>query len=384
MTMTTTDAIEAMMADDESALVRQEVSGLETITRSEVAAQLDAAHRWPRSISKFLREATTLATVSQEIAESCMYSVPRDGKMITGPSVRLAEMIASSWGNLHMGTRIVDVGDRTVTAQAVAWDLEKNARFTSEENRNILTKNGKRYGDAMIQTTCAAAASIAYRNAVFRVVPKAYVQAIYEKARQCAVGDLKTLATRRDEAFARFAKLGVTPERMFARLGIKGADDFTLEHLEQLIGVHTALKSGELQIDEAFPAPAASPVPPGTPDGRRVAMPSKGKKQPTGGEPVANGAAAEVTKASTPPPSATAPAAAPADLVDRARLLQMLREIDPAWDAPDFDAQSTIDTWTERECEQAQTWASGYLGNVPRNVRRPEHTRLARVPGEEG
>ena len=51
---------------------------------------------------------------------------------------------------------------------------------------------------------------------------------------------------------------------------------------------------------------------------------------------------------------------------------------DPAWDAPNVDAESTIATWTEAECEQAQTWARGYLGNVPRNVRRPEHTRLAR------
>jgi hypothetical protein len=132
--------------------------------------------------------------------------------------------------------------------------------------------------------------------------------------------------------------------------------------------------------------PAPSPLPAGAVEGRRYSIGNgKGKKQSAGDQPVANGAAAEPTKASTPPPSATAPADAPADLVDRARLLQMLREIDPVWDAPDFDARSSIDSWTERECADAATWARGYLGNVPRNMKRPAHTMLtARQPGEEG
>jgi hypothetical protein len=388
MAMTTTaEAIEAMMADDGVSIVKPEVGAIEAITRSEVAMQLDSAHRWPRSVSKFLRDAGSLATFSVEIAESCMYSVPRGGKMITGPSVRLAEMCATSWGNLHVGARVIEATETEVIAQAVAWDLERNVRLTVEAQRSIVGKKG-RFDDDMIRVTGMAAISIALRNAIFRVIPRAYVQAIYDKAHQCAVGDLKTLATRRDDAFARFAKLGVTPERMFARLDIKGPDDFTLEHLEQLIGMHTAIKSGELQIDAAFPAPAASPVPAGTPEGQRVKMPGKSapKKQPTPGEGVANGAAAQATeaRASTPPPSAPAPAAAPADLVDRVRLLQMLREVDPAWDDPDLDAQSTIAAWTESECAEAQKWVHGYLNNVPRNIRRPAHTMLTREPGQEG
>lgn len=275
MAMTTSDAIEAMIAQDENvSIVRPEVGALEAISRSEVAMQLDSAHRWPRSVSKFLRDATTLATMSVEVAESCMYSVPRGGKMITGPSVRLAEMIASSWGNLHVGARVIDAGETELTAQAVAWDLEKNVRVTVEAQRSITGKRG-RFDDDMIRVTGMAAISIALRNAVFRVVPRAYVDAVYSKARECAVGDLKTLVARRDDAMARFGKLGVTPERMFARLAIKGADDFTLEHLEQLFGMYTAIKGNELSIDDAFPALAQAPVPAGTPEGKRIKLGAK-------------------------------------------------------------------------------------------------------------
>lgn len=275
MTMTTTEAIEAMIAqDDNVSVVRPEVGALEAISRSEVAMQLDSAHRWPRSVSKFLRDCISLATTSVEVAESCMYSVPRGGKMITGPSVRLAEMVASSWGNLHVGARVIDAGATELTAQAVAWDLEKNVRVTVEAQRSIVGKRG-RFDDDMIRVTGMAAISIALRNAVFRVVPRAYVDAVYAKARECAVGDLKTLVARRDEALGRYAKLGVTQDRLFARLGIKGPDDYTLEHQELLVGLYTAIRSSEVSIDEAFPALAQAPVPAGTPEGKRIKLGAK-------------------------------------------------------------------------------------------------------------
>lgn len=388
MAMTTTEAIEAMMSEDGTSIVKPEVGALEAITRSEVAMQLDSAHRYPRSISKFLRNATTLATLSVEIAESCMYSVPRGGKMITGPSVRLAEMCASSWGNLHVGARVIDATDTEVIAQAVAWDLEANVRLTVEAQRSIVGKRG-RFDDDMIRVTGMAAISIALRNAIFRVIPRAYVQAIYDKARQTAVGDAKTLAARRDEILSRLGKAGVTPERVFARLDVKGSDDVTLEHLETLIGIGTAVKGGELTLDAAFPAPAPSPVPAGTPEGQRVKMPGKKRdgaatKQPAGDQPAANGAAAETPKASTPPPSAAAPAAAPAELVDRARLLQMLDESTEDWSEL-ANGAAIVASWSEVQCKAAFTWADAVLhdGDFKIQSNRPAHTLVGRQPGDD-
>jgi len=302
MAMSTTEAIDAMLAeDDRVAVVRPEVGAIEAITRSEVAMQLDSAHRWPRSPSKFLRDALSLATYSREIAESCMYSVPRGGKMITGPSVRLAEMVASSWGNLHVGARVIDATQTEVIAQAVAWDLEKNTRITIEAQRSIVGKKG-RFDEDMIRVTGMAAISIALRNAIFRIVPRAYVDAIYEKAKAVAVGNAETLVERRDESLQRLGKLGVTPERVFARLGVAGPADINREHIEILIGIGTAVKSGDLSLDEAFPAPAPSPVPDGTPEGKRIKL---GKK----------GAAAEAapTAKAEPAPAAAKAEAKPAE-----------------------------------------------------------------------
>jgi hypothetical protein len=258
--------------------------GLAAIAKSELESQLDAAHRYPRRISVWRKEAISLACWNQEVAESCMYSVPRAGKAITGPSVRLAEIMASAYGNMHVGARVTDADDSHVYAQGVAWDIEKNVRITVEVKRSILDKNGRRFNADMITVTGAAACSIALRNAVFRVIPKSYVDDVYNEARRTAVGDAKTLATRREEVVVRLGKLGVPQDRIFPALGVRGIEDIGLEQLETLIGFGTAIKAGDKSIDELFPPIAPPPIPGATvegppPEGRRISLnPKKGPK----------------------------------------------------------------------------------------------------------
>lgn len=260
--------------DGEFAQVTPNVAA--AIMRNEAEAQLDAAHKYKRSISKFLHEATGLATVTQEVAESCIYSMPRADKMITGPSVRLAEICASSYGNLQIGARVVSVEDTEVVAQGAAWDMEKNLRCMIEVRRRITNKYGKRYNDDMITMTGNAAASIALRNAIFRVVPRAFVDRIYDKAREVAVGNAKTLGTKRLQLIERFGKLGVTQDRILQRLDKKGVDDIDLDDLTLLIGLGTAIKNGESTIEEAFPVAPPAVAPPEN-DGKRMSIKGKSK-----------------------------------------------------------------------------------------------------------
>lgn len=273
MAMSRVDTFEAMAEEAEGA-AHVSTSALSAIARSEVECQLDAAHKYKRSISKFLADAQTMATLTTEVAESCMYSLPRGGKMITGPSVRLAEICASAYGNLQVAARVLDAEATEIIAQGAAWDMERNVRVTIEARRRITDKKGVRFADDMIVVTGNAAASIALRNAIFRVVPRAYVDVIYEKARSVAVGDAKTLSVRRAQVVERLNKMGVSTERVLTRIGKAGLDEIGLEELEVLIGLGTAVKEGAQRLDEAFPevsAPAPAPAPPAE-DGRRIKM----------------------------------------------------------------------------------------------------------------
>lgn len=226
-----------------------------------------------------------------------MYAVPRSGKTVSGPSVRLAEIMASAYGNLHIGARIVEIGDKEVTAQGVAWDLETNLRVTVEMKRRITNKDGKRFNEDMIGVTCAAACSIALRNAIFRVVPRAYVDQVYERCRKVAIGDAQTLVARRDEVLSRLVKFGATQDRVLAALQVEGVQDITLDHLETLIGWGTSLKQGDRTVDQVFPA-VATEVPGASQQGRKVSLRAKpaseekkAKKEP------------EPEAATTPPPA---------------------------------------------------------------------------------
>ena len=288
------DPIDALAEAEDSRIVHVSLGAVGAINKSEVEAQLDAAHKYKRSITSFLREASQLATITREVAESCIYTLKRGGKMISGPSVRLAEICASAYGNLHVGARVVDVEDREIVAQGIAWDLEKNLRVTIETRRRITKSNGTRYDDDMIMVTGNAASSIALRNAVFRVVPRSYVDSIYNKVKAVAVGDAKTLATRRAELLDRLQKLGVSQDRVLARLEKKGVEDIGLDEMELLIGLGTAIRNGEQQIDDAFPEPPPPPVPAGQ-DGKRVSLRGTKSEQkepespPQGREPGSDG-----------------------------------------------------------------------------------------------
>lgn len=251
MTMSNPDPLAEL--EIETHIERVDTKAIAVLARSELESQIDAAHKYPRSVSSFVKEAMGLATLTREVAESCIYALPRGGKVIAGPSVRLAEICASAYGNLHFGSRIIDVEDKEIVAQGVAWDIQKNLRVTVEARRRITDKYGKRYNDDMITVTGAAAGSIALRNALFRVIPRAYVDTIYAKAREVAVGNAQTLAARRVEVVARLQKIGVPVERVIPRVDRKSIDDVTLEDLEVLIGLGTAVKNGERSIDDAFP-----------------------------------------------------------------------------------------------------------------------------------
>lgn len=241
----------------EDSLETVSVTALEALNKSEIDIQISTAKKYPRSIMKFKNEALAMATLDEETASSCFYALKRkssdgDSKAIEGPSIRLAEIIGSAWGNLRYGARIVETGDRWVTAQGVCHDLEKNIAANVEVRRRITDRSGRRYSDDMIGVTCNAACSIALRNAIFKVVPMAYAKDIYEKAKKVAVGDTQTLSTRRQQMVSHFKKSGVSLEMILALLEKPSVEDIGLDDLATLKGIATAIKDGDTTIDEVF------------------------------------------------------------------------------------------------------------------------------------
>jgi hypothetical protein len=231
-------------------------SALGVISRAEIDIQIATAKAYPRSMKAFQHSAIEMATIDQETAESCFYRLPRkeDGetKWIEGPSVRLAEIVAVSYGNLRCGARLVEEGERFVTAQGVVFDMERNVFYTSETRRRITTSKGRRYGDDMIATTVNAACSIALRNAIFRAVPLALVKPVLTKAKEVAIGKGKSIGEMRLAALQNYERIGASQADVLAMLGRVGVEDITLDDIVTLRGLFTAIKDREITLEQAL------------------------------------------------------------------------------------------------------------------------------------
>lgn len=219
----------------------------------EVDVQIATAKRYPRSIKTFKDQAMQMATFDEATAAGCFYSLPRGGKPIEGPSARLAEIVLSAWGNVRADAKVVAVEDKEVVAEAMTWDLEKNVAIRVQVRRRITDKNGRRYNDDMITVTGNAACAIALRNSVFKVIPNVFTNAIYHAARLAAIGDIKTIAATRADMVDYFGKMGVPSERVFAAVGKSNIEEIGLDELASLKGVATAIKDGDISVDNAFP-----------------------------------------------------------------------------------------------------------------------------------
>lgn len=260
-----------MKQQDEEVLER-EVSDVDTATlallnKSEIDQQIATAKRYPRSIRDFRDEAMEMVTLSTEVADECIYSLPRrerdpdsgeyTTKFIEGPSARFAEIILSAWGNTRAGARVVNEDDRFVTAQGMFYDLQRNVAIVYEVKRRITGKKGNRFSDDMIGVTSNAACSIALRNAICKGIPKAFWSGIYDAAVKTLEGDINTLTQQRENALGAFAKHRVSPEMVYQLLGVKGREDIKLEHLRYLKGALNALREGDTTVEQLFSAPSS-------------------------------------------------------------------------------------------------------------------------------
>lgn len=217
---------------------------------SMVDSQISTAKRYPRSVTRFLKEVKSLACLDEETAASCMYALPRGGKTIEGPSARFAEILLYSWGNSRAEARVIAEGPTHIECEGTFYDLERNVAVRKVIKRRITNKQGRRYDDDMIGTTGNAGNSIAFRNAVFTAIPKALWKGIYEQTRLASLGKAGTLTQTRQKMLEYFAKMGIPPEKLFALLEVDGLEDVREDQIITLRGLATALKDGETTVED--------------------------------------------------------------------------------------------------------------------------------------
>lgn len=231
----------------------QEVA-IDPVERANVDSQVATAKQYPRDLKRAISNSIVMATMDVQTAQSMSYALPRGGKPITGPSVHLAKLIVSNWGNIRAEAKVVAVTDKQVISRGTCWDLENNVATSFEVRRSILNKFGKRFSDDMITVTGNAANSIAYRNAVFAVIPKAVVDQVYNAAQRKVTGDLSTedkLLARRKKCIDFFRdEYNLSEAEVVALCGKQTVNQIKADEIQLLLGIAQSLDDGDTTIEE--------------------------------------------------------------------------------------------------------------------------------------
>lgn len=220
--------------------------------KAQIDVQIATAKAYPRNLAEVLKKIETYATMDEETALDCFYKLPRGGSYIEGISVRFAEIVANSWTNIRVQSRVTDNNGKTITCQAVCHDLETNVAIMTEVKRKITDKNGKTFSEDMQVMAGNAGCSIAMRNAVLKVVPKAVTHKIIERVKQVSLGNVATLEKRRNGAVEFFVKNGVTKPQLLEFLNKTKIEEVDTDDVANLLGIATAIKEGDTTAHEAI------------------------------------------------------------------------------------------------------------------------------------
>jgi len=234
-------------------------SAAEVIEAQEKASydiQIVTAKRFPRDVKRSRDNSIAIATMDEDTAKSCGYALPRGGKPIQGPSVHLARILAQNWGNIRVESKVSEITHNQVVSQAVCFDLENNYAVKVEVRKKIVGSKGQRYNDDMITVTGNAANSIAFRNAVFAVIPKAVTDSVYKATRNLIAGDLSSeekMIKRRNQAVEYFKdNYGATEEEILQVLGVGSMNAIRQDQIVLLLDLDQAIKDGDTTPADAF------------------------------------------------------------------------------------------------------------------------------------
>lgn len=291
-------------------LITHQSGAIEQMESALIDKQIATAKRYPRDLAQVRNRLMSDAKLDEKTAASMFYSVPRGGRSVEGPSIRMAEVAISAWGNIRVQSRVVETvttGEHPyVMVRGEVFDVESNVAVGIEKRRRIMGKKNKQTGvmrppdDDDVNMAVNSGTAFAIRDATFKVIPKSFIQPVIDEAKKVAIGSAETLANRRAKSIEAFAKMGVGTDKVLALLEKKSVEDIDLADIGTLIGVFNGIRDGEETVDEAFPT--TKPV---TTEGPKIDGPPSVLTKPAT---VSEKTATEPKP--TPPETVAAPAAA--------------------------------------------------------------------------
>jgi len=233
-------------------------NNLAVIEQSREIAQVQAQHivakKFPRDENIVLQKVIKQCQ-RKSMAEVAMYSYPRGGQNVTGPSIRLAEVLANKFGNLEYGIRVLNQSIDFVEAMAYCIDLENNTRkvdyFTVKLERG--TKSGpKKLTDARdIYEHTQSQGARRLRGCILAIIPWDIVEAAVEQCEKTLNSDEEPIQVKIQKLITAFISYNVSIEMIEKRMG-KSINALNNPDILALRKIYQSLKDGMASIDQFF------------------------------------------------------------------------------------------------------------------------------------
>lgn len=222
----------------------------------EVQAAMVIAKRFPRD-QYAAYERIMEACERQKLAEESTYEYQRGNAKVSGPSIRLAEVLAQCWGNIDYGIMELDQKGGESQVMAYAWDLETNTRqskiFQVKHERH--TKKGvtKLTDPRDIYELVANQGARRVRACILGIIPGDIVDKAVEKCTKTLMsGHTDPLRDRLMKALKMLKDdYGVTKEHVEEHFGYN-LDSFTERDYIRLGGIFRALRDGMAKVEDYF------------------------------------------------------------------------------------------------------------------------------------
>lgn len=228
----------------------------------EVQAAIIIAKRFPRdTITAYNR--VMEACKRKKLAENAVYEYPRGGQKVTGPSIRLAEVLAQNWGNIDFGITELEQKNGESQVMAYAWDLETNTRQTKIFSvPHIRHTKGGDYpltDPRDIYELVANQGARRMRACILGVIPGDVVDAAIAQCDQTLAGNNKEPLVDRIRKMTQTFKdeYGVTKEMLEKYIGWK-TESFTDKDLIKLGRVFISIRDGMARKEEIFDMTASA------------------------------------------------------------------------------------------------------------------------------
>lgn len=188
---------------------------------AEMQAQIYLAKQFPRD----QREATEKILIACQrpgLANVAVYVYARGGTNISGPSIRLAEEIARSWGNLECGWNELERNEDTSKLRAFAWDKETNVLktlFFYVPHYRTTRQGRKRITDERdLYELLANQAARRMRNCILALIPGDVIDAAVEQCEKTMLTHCDITPEGLNKLVEAFAEFGVTKSQIEKRI----------------------------------------------------------------------------------------------------------------------------------------------------------------------